>query len=82
VVKESCLFDLSLVNTHILHYKKNRKTVQLEVFFKMVAASLLNGVGQEILEQAWIISAHRFNGRDCFPCRIMATQTKVKRPSH
>lgn len=64
-MKESCFFNLPVVN--ILICTKNRRVIQCEVPFKMV----------EILEQSLNIFGCRLSTRDCFPQKIMATQSET-----
>jgi hypothetical protein len=60
------LFDLCMVNAHILHSKKNRN-LSLELFYELVAEGLLSDAGQDIREWARSTSASKLTGRDHCP---------------
>ena len=42
------LFDLAVVNAHILHNKTSKKKMSLEIFYEKVAEGLLASAGAEI----------------------------------
>jgi hypothetical protein len=61
-----------------IHYTiKRKKSIPLELFYKMAAEGLLIDAGQEIHKQSWS-TVGRLIERDCFPCGIPATQTQWK----
>ena len=61
------LFDLVIVNAHILHNKTSKKKMLLEVFYEKVAEGLLTSAGIEIQVQGQTSSpAGRLVGRDHF----------------
>jgi hypothetical protein len=66
------LFDLALVNAHILHWKKYTKKFRLHKFMEEVTKGLVTEVGKEITEQSQKNSV----GRDNFVHRTPATGTK------
>jgi len=73
------LFDLVIVNAHILHNKTSKKKMSLEVFYEKVAEGLLATAGTEIQVQGQTISpAGRLVGRDHFLYRIPVTHAKVE----
>jgi hypothetical protein len=72
------LFDITLVNAHILHQKKCTKKFRLHKFIEKVAEGLVSNVGREVTEQSWISSANRLVGRDRFAHRVPATSSKLK----
>jgi len=72
------LFDLLVVNAHILHNKTSSKKMSLEIFYEKVAEGLLSSAGTEIQVQGQTSSpAGRRVGRDHFLYRIPATRAKV-----
>jgi len=57
------LFDMVVVNAHILHNKTSKKKMSLEIFCKKVAEGLLDNAGMEIQVQGQTSSsAGRFAG--------------------
>jgi hypothetical protein len=73
------LFDLAVVNAHILHSKSSKKKISLEMFYKKVAEGLIASAGTDIQEQGQTSSpAGRLFGTDHFLYRIPATHSKPK----
>ncbi|KAJ4429276.1 hypothetical protein ANN_26279 [Periplaneta americana] len=72
------LFDLALVNAHILHCKKCVKKLTLHKFIAKVAESLVTNVGMEMTIQSLLSTGGRLVGRDHFPRRIPGTGWKQK----
>jgi hypothetical protein len=66
------LFDLAVLNAHILHTKTNKKKITLEIFYEKVAERLLASAGTEIQVQGRLV------GRDYFLYRIPATHAKLE----
>ena len=61
------LFDLAVVNAHILHTKTNKKKITLEIFYEKVAEGLHTSAGTEIEVQGQPRSpAGTLVGRDHF----------------
>ena len=61
------LFDLAVVNAHILHTKTNKKKITLEIFYEKVAEGLHTSAGTEIQAQGQPTSpAGTLVGRDHF----------------
>jgi len=61
------LFDLVVVNAHILHNKTSKKKISLEIFHEKVAEGLLASPGTEMQVQGQTGSpADRLVGRDHF----------------
>jgi hypothetical protein len=67
-----------MVNTHILHNKKARKHVPLELLYEMVAEGLFSDAGQDIQAQAKSTSADRLTGRNQFPHRTVTNTDKTE----
>jgi len=68
------LFDLVVVNAHILHNKTSKKNISLEVFYERVAEGLLASVRMEIQMQDQTSSpAGRLLGKDHFLYSIPVT---------
>ncbi|KAJ4444060.1 hypothetical protein ANN_05849 [Periplaneta americana] len=72
------LFDLALVNAHILHRKKCVKKLTLHKFIAKVAESLVTSVGMEMTIQSRLSTGGRLVGRDHFPHRIPGIGSKQK----
>ena len=73
------LFDMVVVNAHIMHDKTSKKKILLEIFHEKVAEGLLTSAGTEIQVQGQTSSpAGRLVGRDHFLYRIPATHAKVE----
>ena len=73
------LFDLAVVNAHILYNKASNKQMSLEIFYEKVAEGLLASACTEIQVQGQSSSpAGRLVGRDHFLYRIPATHTKLE----
>ena len=73
------LFDLAMVNSHILHNKSSKKKISLEMFYEKVAEGLLASAGMENGTQGDDNStAGRLVGRDHFLYRIPATHARVE----
>jgi hypothetical protein len=73
------LFDLAVVNAHILHTKTNKKKIKLEIFYEKVAEGLLASASTEIQVQGQPSSpADRLVGRDHFLYRIPATHATLE----
>ena len=73
------LFDLAVVNTHILHDKTSNKQMSLEIFYEKVAEVLLASACMEIQVQGQTGSpAGRFVGRDHSVYRIPVTHAKLE----
>jgi hypothetical protein len=72
------LFNLALVNAHILHQKECTKKFRLHKFIEKVVEGLVSDVGREVMEQSRISSASRLVGRDHFVHRVPATGSKLK----
>jgi maltodextrin utilization protein YvdJ len=72
------LFDLALVNAHILHRKKCTKKFRLHKFVEKVAEGLVSDVGREVTEQSRISSASRLVCRDHFAHRVPTASSKLK----
>jgi hypothetical protein len=71
------LFDLAVVNAHILHSKSNKKKMSLEMFHEKVAEGLIASAGTDIQQQGQTSSpAGRLVGTDHFLYRIPATHAK------
>jgi hypothetical protein len=72
------MFDLAVVNAHILHTKTDKK-ILLEIFYEKVAEGLLSSAGTEFQVQGQPSSlAGRLVGRDHFLYRIPATHAKLE----
>jgi hypothetical protein len=78
------LFDLVVVNAHILHNKTSKKKMLLVIFYEKVAEGLLASAGTEKQVQGQTGSpAGSLVGRDHFLYRIPATHAKVEgTPQH
>jgi hypothetical protein len=75
----SHLFNLAVVNAHILHTKTSNKNILLHIFYKKVAKGLLASAGMEIQIKGQTSSqAGRLVGRDHFLYRIPATHAKLE----
>jgi len=73
------LFDLAIVNAHILHNKTSKKKMSLEVFYEKVAKGLLATAGTKTQVQGQASSpAGRLVGTDHFLYRFPATHAKVE----
>jgi hypothetical protein len=73
------LFDLAVVNAHILHTKTNKKNITLEIFYEQVAEGLLASASTEIQVQGQPSCPDgRLVGRDHFLYRIPATHGKLE----
>jgi hypothetical protein len=72
------LFNLCVINVHVLHSKRNRKKSD-DLFFEVIAEGLFSDAGEVVQEQSWSISAGKLTGRDQFPYRILETQIKSER---
>jgi hypothetical protein len=73
------LFNLAIVNAHILHTKMNKKKLLLEILYEKIAEGLLASAGTEPHIQGQTSSpAGRLTGRDHFLCRIPATHAKLE----
>jgi hypothetical protein len=73
------LFDLVVVNAHILHNKSSNKNMSLEIFYENIAKVLLAIEGTEIQVQGQTSSpAGRFKGRDNPVYSIPATNAKLE----
>ena len=73
------LFDLIVVNAHILHNKTSKKKMLLEIFYEKFAEGLLASAGTEMQVQGQTSSpAGRLVGRDHFLYKILATHAKVE----
>jgi hypothetical protein len=72
------LFNLALVNAHILHREKCTKKFRLYKFIEKVAEGLVSDGGSEVTERSRISSASRLVGRDHFAHRVPATGSKLK----
>ena len=73
------LFDLVVVNAHILHNKTSKKKMPLEFFYEKVAEGLLASAGMEIQVQGQSSSpAGRLVGRDHSVYRIPVKQSKLE----
>jgi hypothetical protein len=70
------LFDLALVNAHILLWEKCTKKFRLQKLTEKVAEGLDSDMGREVMEQLWISSASRLVGRDHFAHRVPKLQTE------
>ena len=71
------LFDLAVVNAHILHNKSREEKMPLEIFYEKVAEGLLASAGTEIQATGQTTSpAGRVVRTDHFLYRIPATNTK------
>jgi hypothetical protein len=71
------LFDLAVVNVHILHSKSSKKKMLLEMFYEKVAEGLIASAGTDIQEQGQTRSpAGRLVGTDHFLYKIPATHAK------
>jgi hypothetical protein len=70
------LFDLAVVNVHILHRIRTKQKFRLCKFLEKVADGLVSDVRAEITKQSWESSAGRLVGRDHFAFRIPATGSK------
>jgi hypothetical protein len=76
------LFDPAVVSAHVLHNKKKKKKMLLEIFYEKVAEGLLASAGADIQVQGQTSSpADRLVGRDHFLYRIPATHAKVEETS-
>jgi len=72
------LFDLAIVNAHILHNKISKKKMLPKVFYEKVTEGLLASAATEIQVQGQTSSpAGRLVGRDHFLYRIPVTHAKV-----
>jgi hypothetical protein len=75
------LFNLVVVNAHILYNKTSKKKMS-EIFYEKVAEGLLASAGTEIQVQGQTSSpTGRLVGRDHFLYMIPATHTKVEETS-
>jgi len=73
------LFDLVIVNAHILHNKTSKKKMSLEVFYEKVAEGLLASAGTENQVQGQTSSpAGRLVQRDHFLYRIPVTHAQAE----
>jgi hypothetical protein len=73
------LFDLAIVNAHILHTKTSKKKLSLEILYEKVAEGLLASAGREPQVQGQTSSpAGRLIGRDHFLYRIPVTHGKLE----
>jgi len=73
------LFDLLVVNAHILHNKTSKKNMLLEIFYKRVAEGLLASARTEIqVQDRTSSSAGRLLGRDHFLYSIPATHSELE----
>ena len=73
------LFNLTVVNAHILYNKTGKKKMSLEIFYEKVAEGLLTSAGAEIQVHGQTSSpAGKPVGRDHFLYRIPATHAKVQ----
>jgi hypothetical protein len=73
------VFDLVVVNAHILHNKTSKQKISLEIFYEKVAKGLLASAGTKIQEQGETSSpAGRLIGRDHFLYRVPATHAKME----
>jgi len=73
------LFDLVVVNAHILHNKTSKKKMSLEIFYEKVAEGLLASAGTKMQVQGQTSSpAGRLVGRDHFLYRVPATRAKME----
>jgi maltodextrin utilization protein YvdJ len=73
------LFDLVVVNAHVLHHNTSKKKMSLEIFYEKVAEGLLANAGTEMQVQGQTSSpVGRLVGRDHFLYRIPATHAKVE----
>jgi hypothetical protein len=73
------LFDLVVVNAHILHDKSSKKNMSLEIFYEKVTKVLLTSDGMEI--QVWgqtSSPAGRLKGRDHSVYSIPVTHAKLE----
>jgi hypothetical protein len=70
------LFDLALVNAHILHRIRPKQKFRLYKFLEKVAEGLVSDVGVEIMKQSQESSVGRLVGRDHFAFRIPAMGSK------
>jgi hypothetical protein len=70
------LFDLVLVNAHILHRMRTKQKFGLYNFLEKVAEGLVSDVGVEITKQSQESSAGRPVSRDHFAFRIPARGSK------
>jgi len=73
------LFDLVVVNAHILHNKTSKKNMSLEIFYETVTEGLLPSARTEIQVQDQTSSpAGRLLGRDHFLYSIPATHAELE----
>jgi hypothetical protein len=73
------LFDLVVVNAHILHSNTTKKKNVAVIFYEKFADGLLASAGTEIqVEGQTSIPAGRLVGRDHFLYKIPATHAKVE----
>ena len=73
------LFDLVVVNSHILLNKTSKKKMSVEIFHEKISKGLLISACTKIQEQGQTTSpASRLVGRDHFLCRIPATHAKLE----
>ena len=72
------LFDLAIVNSHILHQKQATQKIRLRQFLEKIADGLVAEVGTELTQQTQHGPGGRLVGRNHFPFRIPATGTKQK----
>jgi len=73
------LFNLAVVNAHILQKKTSKKKMSLEIFYEKVAEGLLTRASMEFQVQGQTSSpAGRLEGRDYFLHRIPATHAKFE----
>jgi hypothetical protein len=73
------LFDLVVVKAHILHNKKSKKKMSLDIFHEKVAEGLLTSAGTEIQVQGQISSpAGRLVRRDHSRDRVPVTHAKLE----
>jgi hypothetical protein len=77
VVKESSLSPYRSCRKRPHTAQQKHKSILQKLLHEMVAEDVLSNAGQGIQEYA-STSTGRLIGRDHFPYRILATQTKVK----
>jgi hypothetical protein len=70
------LYDLDLLNAHILHRMKCKENFWLNKFMEKVAEGLVSDAEIEIKEQSQKRSARRLMGRDHYAYRIPAKGSK------
>jgi hypothetical protein len=75
----SHLFNLAVVNAHILHTKTSKKKMSLHIFYKKVSEGLLTSANMKIQVKGQTSSAAgRLVGRGHFLNRIPATHAKLE----